>query len=167
MTNPDLARDYFTRAQKRLKAIAVLLDERAFADVVRESQEVVELLLKAALRHFGIPVPFSHEPSQSFVENAERLPDQVRASIPRWSEISRKLRRDRELAFYGSEDVTPSSFYTRADAVDAKAMAEEILSGLDPLLGSAPSLARAADTEIEDSTITGSGARRDEDPQKE
>ena len=98
MTNPDLARDYFTRARKRLKAVALLLDEEAFADVVRESQEVVELLLKAALRHFGIAVPFSHEPSQSFMENAERLPEQVRISIPRWSEISRKLRRDRELA---------------------------------------------------------------------
>jgi HEPN domain-containing protein len=46
MTNPDLARDYFTRARKRLKAVALLLDEEAFADVVRESQEVVELLLK-------------------------------------------------------------------------------------------------------------------------
>ena len=163
MTNPDLARDYFTRARKRLKAVALLLDEEAFADVVRESQEVVELLLKAALRHFGIAVPFSHEPSQSFMENAERLPEQVRISIPRWSEISRKLRRDRELAFYGSEDVTPSSFYTRNDAVEAKGMAEEILSGIDRVLGPALSSAEAASAQIEPPTPAGSGAR-DEDP---
>ena len=58
MTNPNLARDYFQRAQKRLKAVAVLLDEGAFPDVVRESQEVVELALKALLRTFGIAVPF-------------------------------------------------------------------------------------------------------------
>lgn len=129
MTNPDLAQDYFTRATKRLKAIAVLLDEEAFADVVRESQEVVELLLKAVLRRFGIPVPFSQEPSSSFLENAARLPSELQALIPRWTEISRRLRRDRELAFYGSEDVTPSSFYTRGDATEARGMAEELLTG--------------------------------------
>lgn len=144
MTNPDLARDYFTRATKRLKAIAVLMEEQAFADVVRESQEVVELLLKAMLRRFGITVPFSHEPSPSFLENMGRLPGDLRELIPRWTEISRRLRRDRELSFYGSEDVTPSSFYTRGDATEARGMAEELLAGaarwLEPSLASdAPS----------------------------
>jgi HEPN domain-containing protein len=163
MTNPDLARDYFTRAQKRLKAIAVLLEEEAFADVVRESQEVVELLLKAVLRHFGITVPFSHEPSQSFVENAERLPEPLRGMIPRWAEISRKLRRDRELAFYGSEDVTPSTFYKRKDAEEAKAMAEEILSGAAPLLRPAPPASgEGADREGGAATAK-DGPRGDED----
>ena len=42
MTNPKLARDYLSRGRKRLKAVAVLLAEEAFADVVRESQEIVE-----------------------------------------------------------------------------------------------------------------------------
>jgi len=128
VTNVELARDYFTRAQKRLKAVAVLMDEAAFADVVRESQEVVELLLKAVLRHFGIAVPFSHEPSQAFTTNVERLPLEVQGLVPRWTEISRRLRRDRELAFYGSEDITPSTFYTAVDAAEAQAMAEEILA---------------------------------------
>jgi len=138
VTNPDLARDYLTRATARLKAVAVLMGEGAFADVVRESQEVVELVLKAVLRHFGIAVPFSHEPSQSFIDNASRLPADIQASIPRWTEISRRLRRDRELAFYGSEDVTPSSFYTRDDAAEAKAMAEEIVADATPALRDGP-----------------------------
>jgi HEPN domain-containing protein len=129
MTNPNLAGDYFERAQKRLKAIEVLVREQAHADVVRESQEVVALLLKAVLRHFGISVPFSHEPSQSFLGNRDRLPGELQAVLPRWSEISRHLRRDRELAFYGSEDVTPSTFYTERDATEALAMAHEILGG--------------------------------------
>lgn len=30
--------------------------------------------------------------------------------------MSKELRRDRELAFYGAEDLTPSTFYERADA---------------------------------------------------
>jgi HEPN domain-containing protein len=127
MTNPKLASDYLTRARKRLKAVAVLLAEEAFADVVRESQEIVELVLKAALRSFGIAVPFSHDLSETFAENAHRLPHEAQTLIPRWSEISKHLRKDRELAFYGSEDVTPSTFYSRSDAEQAKGMAEEII----------------------------------------
>jgi hypothetical protein len=34
--------------------------------------------------------------------------------------VSRDLRRDRELAFYGAEDLTPSSFYGKADGVRAR-----------------------------------------------
>jgi len=138
MTNPDLALDYFIRAQKRLKAVAVLFEQAAFADVVRESQEVVELVLKAVLRRFGIAVPFSHDPSQSFIDNAHRFPPDLEARIPRFTEISRRLRRDRELAFYGSEDVTPSSFYNQADAVEAKGMAEEIVNAAAAWLTDAP-----------------------------
>ena len=52
--------------------------------------------------------------------------------VPRWCEISKHLRKDRELAFYGSEDVTPSSFYVRGDADAAKAMAEEVLATAAP-----------------------------------
>jgi HEPN domain-containing protein len=132
MTNPKLARDYLLRSRKRLKAVALLLDEEAFADVVRESQEVVDLLLKAVLRSFGLEVPFSHDVSEVLEAHAARLPTEVRAHLPRWTRISRQLRKDRELAFYGSEDVTPSSFYSRADAEEARAMVEEILATAEP-----------------------------------
>jgi len=40
--NSALAHDYLTRAHGRLKAIDVLFAEELWADVVRESQEVVE-----------------------------------------------------------------------------------------------------------------------------
>ncbi len=132
MTSPKLARDYLLRSQKRLKAIAVLMAEEAHADVVGESQEVVELLLKAVLRSFGLPVPFSHDLSEVLGENAARLPAEAGRLVPRWSEISKRLRKDRELAFYGSEDITPSTFYTREDAESALAMAHEILTGVEP-----------------------------------
>jgi hypothetical protein len=38
MTNVRLPRDYLERSRKRLKAVALLMQEDAFADVVRESQ---------------------------------------------------------------------------------------------------------------------------------
>jgi HEPN domain-containing protein len=132
VTNPHLARDYLERSRKRLRAIETLLEEDAFADVVRESQEVVELLLKATLRSFGIAVPFSHDLSEAFAENEARLPEAAQSSVGRWCEISKSLRKDRELAFYGSEDVTPSKFYGREDALAAKGMAEEVLATTAP-----------------------------------
>lgn len=135
MTNPKLARDYLTRSRKRLKAIALLLEEESFADVVRESQEVVELLLKAVLRSFGVPVPFSHDVSETLDEHGRRFPPGAQVHLPRWTHISRRLRKDRELAFYGSEDVTPSTFYSRADAEEARAMAEEVLASAEPWIG--------------------------------
>ena len=54
MQNQDLARDYISRCLKRLKALDTLYNEQGWADVVRESPEVVELALKALLRHFHI-----------------------------------------------------------------------------------------------------------------
>jgi len=38
---------------------------------------------------------------------------------------SRELRRDRELAFYGTEDLTPSEFYSKKDAERALTFARE------------------------------------------
>ena len=38
---------------------------------------------------------------------------------------SKSLRRDRELAFYGSEDLTPSEFYNLSDAEAAIAFARQ------------------------------------------
>jgi hypothetical protein len=76
---------------------------------------------------------FPSRPSGEVLEeNASRLPPGVRGHIARWGRISGHLRKDRELTFYGREDVTPSSFYTRAAADEARAMAEEILATAEP-----------------------------------
>ena len=119
MRNPDLAADYLRRARSRLKAVGVLMDEESWADVVRESQEIVEICLKAALRQAGVDPPRVHDVSGVLVENASRLPERVRRRLDDLVRISRALRRDRELAFYGSEDLTPSQFYGAADAGEA------------------------------------------------
>jgi hypothetical protein len=57
MYNEDLAKDYIKRAGSRLRALDVLMAERSWADVVRESQEIVEITLKALLRACRIEVP--------------------------------------------------------------------------------------------------------------
>ena len=57
MKNTGLARDYLRRARIRVTALDVLFDGESWADVVRESQEVVELALKGLLRSCGIDPP--------------------------------------------------------------------------------------------------------------
>jgi hypothetical protein len=61
--NLDLARDYVTRAGIRLEALEVLYRGESWADVVRESQEIVELTLKGLLRAFGVTPPPAYDVS--------------------------------------------------------------------------------------------------------
>lgn len=127
MKNISLAKDYIIRAKKRLKAVDVLLKEESWSDVVRESQEVVELALKSLLRACSIEVPRIHDVSPVLEENKARLPKKIQDSLTKIVDISRQLRRDRELAFYGSEDLTPSLFYKKEDATVAFKSAEWIV----------------------------------------
>lgn len=120
MRNRDLADDYVRRADARLRAIDVLFEAGSWADVVRESQEVVELALKGLLRSCGVEAPRIHDVSDVLMAEQVRLPQSLRAELGRLTAISRDLRRDRELAFDGAEDLTPSSFYAEADAVRAR-----------------------------------------------
>ena len=108
MHNDPLAGDYILRTQHRLRAVKVLYDLKSWADVVRESQEIVEISLKALLRVSGIEVPRIHDVSAVLSDNVARIPESARTRTEDLGEISRTLRRDRELAFYGSEDLTPS-----------------------------------------------------------
>ena len=50
----------------------------------------------------------------------------------KFSPSTRALRRDRELAFYGAEDLTPSTFYREADAVIARDSARDVVSSVRP-----------------------------------
>jgi HEPN domain-containing protein len=118
--NLELARDYVRRAEVRLKALDVLYREKSWADVVRESQQIVELALKGLLRSCGVTPPRVHDVSDLLLAERERLPEDLRQASEELAVISRELRRDRELAFYGAEDLTPSSFYSKRDATTAR-----------------------------------------------
>lgn len=120
MRNPDLAQDYVRRAEIRLRALDILFDAESWADVVRESQEVVELALKGVLRAHGVTPPRVHDVSDVLEAEQSRLPEVLRGEVDVLVRISRQLRRDRELAFYGAEDLTPSGFYERRDAEEAR-----------------------------------------------
>ncbi|MFN2378094.1 MAG: HEPN domain-containing protein [Candidatus Binatia bacterium] len=132
MRNRDLAADYVRRAAVRLLAVDVLFEAESWADVVRESQEVVELALKGLLRHFAVEAPRIHDVSDVLLAERDRLPAAVQAEVERMAAISRDLRRDRELAFYGAEDLTPSDFYGRPDAERARDGARMVVNLVRP-----------------------------------
>ena len=119
MQNKGLTSDYMMRAEHRLAAVELLFNRNSFADVVRESQELVELCLKALLRHSKIEAPRTHDVGVVLVEFAHKLPRSAQIHAAQLAKVSHSLRRDRELAFYGSEDLTPSDFYQLADAQEA------------------------------------------------
>jgi HEPN domain-containing protein len=130
--NRDLTRDYIRRAEARLRALDVLFDSESWADVVRESQEVVELALKALLRSAGIDPPRVHDVGEVLLAERSRMPKPLQSELERLADVSRTLRRDRELAFYGAEDFTPSTFYKRDDAHRAREGARMVVKAVRP-----------------------------------
>lgn len=123
-----LAEDYFKRAKIRRKIIFELLKEKDYADVVRESQEIVELVLKGLLILYGIEFPKAHDIGKIINENIDAFPQNIREKAPILSKISKTLRKDRELSFYGTEDIIPLEYYTLEDAEESIAMVDEVLS---------------------------------------
>jgi len=134
MRNRELAADYVRRAGARVRALDVLYESQSWADVVRESQEVVELALKGLLWSCGIEAPRIHDVSEVLLAERHRLPEALRADVDRLAAASRELRRDRELAFYGAEDLTPSRFYSEADAARAREAAAWTVARVTPCL---------------------------------
>ncbi|BCS35894.1 hypothetical protein TBR22_A51290 [Luteitalea sp. TBR-22] len=132
MQNRDLAADHLRRAAARLLAVDTLFKAESWADVVRESQEIVELALKGLLRASGVEPPRIHDVADVLMAEQARLPADVVPAVARLAEISRGLRRDRELAFYGAEDLTPSDFYKKADAIAARASARFVVETARP-----------------------------------
>ena len=139
MRNRTLAVDYVRRAESRLRALDVLYEDESWADVVRESQEVVELALKGLLRAAGIDPPRVHDVSDVLVAERARLPAGLEdGNVSRLAAASRDLRRDRELAFYGAEDLTPSDFYREADAAAAREAARVVVRLVRPHVRAEP-----------------------------
>ena len=116
MTNGSLAFSYLVKARSRLKILPVLRADLNYSDVVRESQELVELALKGMLRQVGIEPPRLHDVGEMLREHRERFPDAVRPHIDRLAEISAWLRKEREFSFYGDIDFIPTEQYSAQDA---------------------------------------------------
>ena len=132
MRNRTLAADHLRRASARLIALDALHDAESWADVVRQSQEAVELALMGLLRACGVDPPRVHDMAGVLEAERDRLPPSLAPDLPRLAAASRALRRDRELAFYGAEDLTPSEFYRQDDADEARSAARFVVERVRP-----------------------------------
>jgi len=137
MKNRSLTKDYVDRATIRLAALEVLFDKQGYADVVRESQEVVELISKALIRHLGAEPARAHDVSAQLADVRSRIAPEHHARLDILIDTSRELRRDRELAFYGTEDLTPSEFYSKKDAERAISGAKRSVEFVAEVVGGA------------------------------
>lgn len=128
MTNATaLALDYIRRARLRVRAVEALIAAQDYPDAVRESQESVELAVKGLLKLRGLSYPRAHD-----VARLRRDPAVVDAvlsagELAHVEAVSKALRRDRELSFYGDEDIVPLAYYERSDADGALAGLLEVL----------------------------------------
>lgn len=113
MTNRTAARALLNQATVVLEEARSLRQRGAWNLVVRRCQEVVELCLKAALRAAGVEVPRLHDVGATLRAHAARFPDRLRQEVTELAAISRRLARERELAFYGDEetDTPPQDLY--------------------------------------------------------
>lgn len=116
MTNLTLAQSYILKAKKRLKVLDLLFAEEAYSDVIREAQELVELALKGLLRQAGVDPPKQHDVGGLLVEFRERFTEEVSSHAEKLAQISKWLRKERELAFYGDVDFIPTAEYSKDDA---------------------------------------------------
>lgn len=114
-----LAIDYLKRAKIRLEVLEVLYEKGDYPDVVREAQEVVELALKAVLRLIGVEVPRVHDVGKILGKYEDSLPEEIRQNLKKIAIISKRLRKERELSFYGAEDFIPLEEYTAEEALQA------------------------------------------------
>jgi len=116
MTNISLAQSYLKKAVDRLDILNLLMKKGAYSDVVREAQEIVELSLKGMLRVVGIEPPKFHDVGPLLIEHREKFKGILFKDLQKAAKISKQLRKERELAFYGDIDFIPTEEYTLDDA---------------------------------------------------
>ncbi len=129
MTNRGMAGSHLAQSEEIWKEAESLLHRGVWNLVVRRSQEAVELALKAALRSVGVEVPRLHDVGVLVKEQSGKFPGAFTRDIDKIASISRRLRREREISFYGDDemDVPPEQIYAELDAREALEEARFVL----------------------------------------
>ncbi|MGB9792501.1 MAG: HEPN domain-containing protein [Thermacetogeniaceae bacterium] len=126
-----LALSYLEKARVRFQALNFYKEHAAYSDVVREAQELVELLLKAVLRSVGVEAPKIHDVGRVLERHRHLLPEVLQERLEEIKKISKRLRKERELSFYGAEDFIPTEEYSLEDAELAIRDAELVLKTVE------------------------------------
>jgi HEPN domain-containing protein len=132
----DYALALLEEARVRLESAKIFLERGKYSYVVRQSQECVELSIKAALRVSGIEYPKRHELSDLLLEKVELYPAWFAAELVEVSRISKELMRKRGPSMYGEETLgrPPRSLFERGDAESSIKGAERVFGLVERLL---------------------------------
>ena len=98
-----LAADYLRRARSRIIDAETAIRRGDYPEVVRYSQEAVELSLKACLRLVGIEYPKVHHVGDMLKLNRDRFPEWFRGLIDEMDKASTELALKRAPSMYGLE----------------------------------------------------------------
>lgn len=136
MRNRESAELMLRRAKIIWEEAKSLHAKGAWNLVVRRCQECVELALKSALVWAGIQAPRVHDVGPTLKQHADKFPDKFARHITQLASISRSLRVERELSFYGDEEsgMPPEALYSQSDAEEALQKAEFVLRQCEALL---------------------------------
>jgi hypothetical protein len=134
VTSNQLAVGYLRKCTDRLAALAVLVSREAWSDVVRESQEIVELGLKGVLRAIGVDPPKWHDVGGLLVEHAAKLTQVPETELRYLAAASKSLRKEREFSFNGDVDFVPTEEYDRDDGAEAAEQARRATEALRAVL---------------------------------
>jgi HEPN domain-containing protein len=140
VTNDEMARSYLRQARDIFGEAERHRGAKLWHLVVRRSQETVELALKALLRASGIEVPHVHDVGIFLVDHAGRLPPAAVPHLDRLVSVSRRLRQEREISFYGDEETgaPPDRLYMESDAEDALSDARFVVELCGRCVGASP-----------------------------
>ena len=103
LNNYDLAKSYIRQAEERIKHAKEALNEGSYPYAVRQCQEAVELLLKAALRYVGVEPPKLHDVGPLLRKERDRFPAWFQERIDEFAYYSRVLRSERERRCTGTK----------------------------------------------------------------
>lgn len=132
----ELARDYLRRGEVRVRSAEMAQASGDYPDVVRFSQEAVELSLKAALRSRGVEYPKEHDVGKILLDVAGAFPAWFNERARELMEISSDLASKRAAAMYGLEQGSrsPEEIFGDADAVESLASARKVFDAVTKLL---------------------------------
>lgn len=87
-----------------------------------------ELCLKGLLRSVGIEPPNLHDVGSLILEHRGRFEGISLRNLKKIAKISKELRKERVLAFYGDIDFLATEEYTKKDAIKAMKMPHGLLT---------------------------------------
>ena len=130
MTNQEMAQSYLLTAEYSLKQARMAWSDEMWHLAIRRCQEGVEMALKAVLRLVGIEVPKVHDVGLFLRKHKQVFPAWFQAEVDRLAHISRGLRKDREVSFYGDEQLAlpPEAVFSKMDADEALEEAGSVVS---------------------------------------